>query len=58
VGDDEAEWDAVRVILDQIGMLAVEDVVAAGVPPEVAGARVTRFNDMLIARLKVEGFTP
>ena len=55
---DEAEWDAVRVILDQIGMLAVEDAVAAGVPPEVAGARVTRFNDKLIARLKVKGFTP
>jgi DNA-binding ferritin-like protein (Dps family) len=46
------DWDALRALFDETGLQSVEAVVANGVPPEVAGARVARFNDMLIERLK------
>lgn len=53
--DDEA-WSALRAHFDEIGMKAVEQV--QGVSPELAGQRVAKFNDMLIAKLKEEGWTP
>ena len=46
------DWDELRALFDETGMQAVENVVAKGVPREVAGERVARFNDMLIEKLK------
>ena len=50
--ETEAEWDAVRAELDSVGQRALADVIAAGVAPEVAGARIAHFNDMLIEGFK------
>lgn len=46
------DWEALRTHFDNLGMTALEKVVKEGTPPEVAGARIAEFNDMLIARLK------
>lgn len=46
------DWDAVRALFDETGMKAVEDLVAKGMDPEVVGARVAKFNDMVIEKLK------
>jgi hypothetical protein len=46
------DWDALRAHIDAVGIEAVEAAVAEGVPPEVAGARVAYFNDLLITKLQ------
>lgn len=46
------DWDQIRAQLDETGLTAVEHVVAEGIPAELAGARVAKFNDLLIERLK------
>jgi len=51
VPSDE-DWAGLRAYFDEIGMKAVEDVVAEGVDAETVGQRVAHFNDMLIERLK------
>lgn len=45
-------WDRVRVLFDEVGMAAIDNAVANGVPQAVAGERIAWFNDMLIVKLK------
>lgn len=47
------DWDALRALLDNTGLQAVEEAVASGkVTREVAGQRIAQFNDMVIERLR------
>lgn len=48
------DWDELRAYFDEVGLIAVQRTIAKGVAPEVAGARVAEFNDLLIERLKQE----
>ena len=48
----DEDWAGLRAYFDEIGMKAVEDVVAEGVDAETVGQQVAHFNDMLIERLK------
>lgn len=49
---NESEWGELRAYFDEVGQSSLEEVVAKGVPPEVAGRRIAEFNDTLIERLK------
>lgn len=46
------DWDEVRAHLNTLGMAALEDAVAEGVPRELAGQRIADFNDRLVVMLQ------
>lgn len=47
----EEGWDHLRAHFDEVGQRSLEEL-AGEMPAEIAGPRIARLNDMLIAQLR------